>query len=397
MKTVTPLHLVHRSAGQCQSAQLTPNMSWRRRCQPGFITLDIALAITLSTVGIVATLYQVQTEITQIFAKATGQYLYALQTGVNRYVQTHYDTLASGNPMPQVTNPLEPTVAELRALKFLLPTFADNSPLGLSFTTQLKRENCPGLACSITGLIYSKHPYHDKEGALRIDLLSQARFSAGADAALSTPAHGDQLVGLDNKWRQANPLGDIPGTLAARVGVVAGNLTWQLAQFYKLDGSRQLSGSMNAAGQEIHNAKAVATELIKTNNILVQNRLTTHELQLTRFQEVGESCHEGHGAMAIARSGLLLTCQSGAWRSSASSIFKGWQGYPNSGCVHASGFLLATSHFNAHMAGYTSGVLRFEDSRRDKYGQGKNSALMPIMQGECFIIHGAERVWFMAL
>ncbi|BBO59932.1 hypothetical protein [Mycoavidus sp. B2-EB] len=395
MKTFTPHPFIHPSAGPRQRTQRVPNIGCR--CRHGFITLDVALAITLSTLGIVATFYKVQTEITQIFAKATGQYLYALQAGVNHYVQTHYDTLASGSPMPQVNNPLEPTVAELRALKFLLPTFADSSPLGLSFTTQLKRENCPGLACSITGLIYSKHPYHDKEGALRIDLLSQARLSAGADAALSTPAHGDQLVGLDHKWRQANPLGAVPGTLAARVGVVAGNLTWQLAQFYKLDGSRQLSGSMNAAGQEIRNAKVVATERIQADDILVQNQLITRKLQLTRFKEAGEECHEGHGAMAIDRSGFILTCQGGAWCSSTSRKFKGWQNYPYSGCVHDSGFLLATSHFNTHMTGYTSGVLRFEDSRRDKYGQGKNSALMPIMQGECFIIHGAEKVWFMAM
>jgi len=368
-----------------------------RKYQQGFVTLDIAFAITLSTISIVATIHKVQTEITQAFAKATGQYLHALQTGVNHYVQTHYDTLARSIPIPHVKNALEPTIAELRTLRFLLPTFADSSPLGLSFTTQLNLENCPGPLCLITGLIYSKQPYRDKEGVLRIDLLSQARFSAGADAALSTPAHGDQLIGFDNKWQQANPLGDVPGTLAARVGPLTGHLTWQLAQFYKLDGSRKLTGAMNADGHDIRNAQIVAAEHVVANDISIQNKLITHHLRLTNFKEAEESCDEGNGAIAIDRYGSLLICQNGVWRSSISKTFRGWQAFPASGCVQHNGFLLATSYFNAHMAGFTSGVLRFEDSRRDKYGQGKNSALMPIMQGECFAIHGAERVWFMAM
>ncbi|UAW64731.1 hypothetical protein KMZ15_03435 [Mycoavidus sp. HKI] len=388
----------HQHAGLSpKHAGRSPNLGWRRKCQRGFITIDIALAMTLSTISMVAAVYKVHTEIAQIFAKSTGQYLYTLQTGVNKYVQTHYDTLSNGEAITRIENSLEPTVAELRALKFLLPTFADTSPLGLSFATRLKPENCPGLACSITGLIYSKQTYRDQEGTLRIDLLSQARLAAGADAALSTAANGGQLVGLDNKWWQANPLGDVAGTLAARVGAVTGNLTWQLQQLYKLDGSRPLTGSMNAGGQDILHAKTMATEWMAANHAMVQKKLTTHNLQLTRLAQAGVSCDEGHGAIAIDSSGFLLTCQAGIWRSSSAQSFTGWQSLAASGCVQQNGLLLATSHFNTHMVGYTSGILRFEDYKRDKYGQGKNSALMPIMQGECFEIHGAERVWFMGM
>ncbi len=375
----------------------SPNLGWRKKCQRGFITIDIALAMTLSTISMVAAVYKVHTEIAQIFAKSTGQYLYILQTGVNHYVQTHYDALSNGEAITRIENSLEPTVAELRARKFLLPTFADTSPLGLSFATRLKPENCPGLACSITGLIYSKHPYRDQEGALRIDLLAQARLAAGADAALSTAANGSQLVGLDNKWWQANPLGDVAGTLAARVGAVAGNLTWQLKQLYKLDGSRPLTGSMNAGGQAILHAKTMATEWLAANHAMVQKKLTAHNLQLTRLAQAGASCDEGYGAMAIDRAGFLLICQAGIWRSASAQSFTGWQSLPASGCVQQNGLLLATSHYNTHMVGRTSGMVRFEDYKRDKYGQGKNSALMPIMQGECFEIQGAERVWFMGM
>ncbi|KAF9902005.1 hypothetical protein EC991_005415 [Linnemannia zychae] len=79
------------------------------------------------------------------------------------------------------------------------------------------------------------------------------------------------------------------------------------------------------------------------------------------------------------------------------SLFTGWQLVSVSGRADRDGFLLCTSRFNSDMIGHTSNEQRFYDSRRDKYGQGVNSTLMPIMENEMYNIQGAERVWFMGL
>ncbi|KAF9128807.1 hypothetical protein BGX30_014196 [Mortierella sp. GBA39] len=81
----------------------------------------------------------------------------------------------------------------------------------------------------------------------------------------------------------------------------------------------------------------------------------------------------------------------------SNTLFTGWQNLPASGHANRDGFLLCTSHFNSDMVGSTSGVQRFHDSRRDKYGQGVNSVLMSVMEGEAYNVQGAERVWFMGL
>ncbi|KAF9085405.1 hypothetical protein BGX29_001959 [Mortierella sp. GBA35] len=77
--------------------------------------------------------------------------------------------------------------------------------------------------------------------------------------------------------------------------------------------------------------------------------------------------------------------------------FSGWQSIDASGTADQDGFFLCTSGHNTDMIGYTSGVKRFFDSRRDKYGQGSNTALMPVMKEESYAIHGAQMVWFMGM
>ncbi|KAG0271437.1 hypothetical protein BGZ95_000754 [Linnemannia exigua] len=84
-------------------------------------------------------------------------------------------------------------------------------------------------------------------------------------------------------------------------------------------------------------------------------------------------------------------------KSTSKPVFDGWQYLPPSGRVDCDGFLLCTSRLNTDMNGYTSNVQRFSDSKRDKYGQGTNSVMMPIMENETYEIQGAERVWFMGL
>lgn len=63
----------HQHAGLSpKHAGRSPNLGWRRKCQRGFITIDIALAMTLSTISMVAAVYKVHTEIAQILQNRPG-------------------------------------------------------------------------------------------------------------------------------------------------------------------------------------------------------------------------------------------------------------------------------------------------------------------------------------
>ncbi|KAG0250838.1 hypothetical protein BG011_008048 [Mortierella polycephala] len=78
-------------------------------------------------------------------------------------------------------------------------------------------------------------------------------------------------------------------------------------------------------------------------------------------------------------------------------LFSGWRSLPIFGRVDRDGLLLCTSSCNTHMLGYTSDVLRSVDRGRGKSGQGTNTVLIPIMEGEDYNIQGAESVWFMGM
>lgn len=49
------------------------------------------------------------------------------------------------------------------------------------------------------------------------------------------------------------------------------------------------------------------------------------------------------------------------------------------------------------MVRFTSHVRCFSDSKLEKYEQGTNTVLIPVMEGESYDIQGAEKVRFMGL
>ncbi|KAK5827644.1 hypothetical protein F5H01DRAFT_409425 [Linnemannia elongata] len=153
--------------------------------------------------------------------------------------------------------------------------------------------------------------------------------------------------------------------------IAANNLTLWRATIYNNDGNMTCAVTMGSLGSktELNNPRTPLSEIFPESQSLDDN--TYIFVQRSREDHASE-----------ARSNTLFT---------------GWQNIPASGHADRDGFLLCNSHFNADMIGFTSGVQRFYDSRRDKYGQGNNSVLMPVMEGEEYNIQGAERVWFMGL
>ncbi|WP_176044689.1 hypothetical protein, partial [Paraburkholderia phenoliruptrix] len=181
---------------------------------------------------------------------ATGQWAVEYQGALNAYYSTNGQAIMAGQSVAGVASPYQPAVAELVNLGYLPSGFSSKAPNGQTFTSSVSQVSVGGTP-SLAGYVYSTTPYKDGTGAVRNDLAGLAMQAAGADAGMSTPGHAGQLIGTGNGWQTS--IAGIPvGTFAMRVGSYA-DMDAMLSQFYMLNGSRPLTGPMNANNNSMSN------------------------------------------------------------------------------------------------------------------------------------------------
>lgn len=242
-------------------------MSLRRRKlgQRGSMLIDTALALTVATIALTGQMAQTSEAIDESIAKATGQWAVEYQGGLNGYYSTNGQAIMANQGVAGVANPYAPTIPELVNLGYLPQGFGSKAPNGQVFTSNVTQV-CPGGNCTLAGYVYSTSPYKDGTGAVRNDLAGIAMQAAGADAGMTPPGQAGQLVGTGNGWQ--TPMAGVQvGTLAMRVGSYSATDAI-LSQFYMLNGSRALTGAMNANGNNINSV----------GNLSAQGKIATNGL-----------------------------------------------------------------------------------------------------------------------
>lgn len=227
-----------------------------RRRQKGSMLIDTALALTIATMTLSGQFANTTEAVDESLAKATGQWAVEYQGGINGYYSDYGQQIMAGQSVPGVASPYAPTVPELINLGYLPSGFNSTAPNGQTFSSTVSQV-CASGNCSLAGYVVSTTPYKDSSGAVRNDLAGIAMQAAGADGGMSTPGNAGKLIGTGNGWQ--TPMAGVPvGTFAMRVGSYAATDA-RLKQFYMLNGSRKLTGPMNANGNSIGNVSTLGT------------------------------------------------------------------------------------------------------------------------------------------
>lgn len=228
-----------------------------------FLT-EAALQLSVAAIGAAVMIHNTNSLIDDALATGTGQYMSNVASAVNTYVFDNMTVLAAspngpttinaGSVSATVASPLHPTVQDLINLKLLPVGFSDASPLGLSFRVDLVPTNCSaGLTnCTIPGSMYSTTAYRDAGGRIRTDQMASVVAAAGVDAGVSYAESPAVITGMAASWSAPNPLaGSQAGVLMMRVGNTS-LLAQSMNQFYKRDGSLNLTGPMDANNQAMN-------------------------------------------------------------------------------------------------------------------------------------------------
>jgi hypothetical protein len=230
------------------------------------LIIDATLAMAIGAIALVQADMQAVRTAQINTAVQTGQYMSGLQQAVNKYIAVNGDVLSGNggsltNPQGNaitIANPDAPTLAELQANGFLPTGYTTTNPSQLAFAVNITPTNCPGTGCSLPATVTSSQ--YLVNGQVRNDLLSYAVTAAGLDGGQSLAGNPGQYTSYGRTWTMPNGANKA-GQLMMRAGVLTTGYVDTLP-FYKLDGSRKLTGAMNANGQNITGANAVTANSV---------------------------------------------------------------------------------------------------------------------------------------
>ena len=249
---------------------------------------EATLGVALMTMALANSNMQAVRANERSTAIQTGQYMSGLQAGINKFIAGNGDQLSgrtatgyvdpNGAPIT-LANPTSPTIAELQKYGFLPMGYTTNNPSNLAFKITITPTNCPGVGCQLPALVESS-PYRDVQGNVRNDLLGFAVNAAGLDGGQSLPNNPGTYFSRGASWNLPNTYSGAAGALAMRAGSLTTGYVDTLP-FYKTDGSRALTGPMNANGNDVNNVATLATTTIKnvgdvaTNSVTASGRIAT--------------------------------------------------------------------------------------------------------------------------
>ncbi|WP_298150721.1 hypothetical protein [Flavobacterium sp.] len=289
----------------------------RKHRQQGYLMVELAITLVISAILLTQAFSKIIGDFEEMSGKAVGQYLIQLQGAINRYSIEHYTEIVSGAAIPGFAIALQPTVDELRTKNYLPPNFSSVSPLNLSYKTVLKVSGgpCPpATTCTISGMTFSTSAYKDISGVIRNDILASAVTTIGNDGAQALVGNNGNMTGVSAG--SCHALAADYGTQEGMVGICVGDNTGVgslLSQFYKLDGTRTLTGDMNAGNKNLNNVgdinqNATGTAALGTVNV-------SNSLSIMSTAAANSSCTPGEDGKLKQNttSPGLVICKNGTW------------------------------------------------------------------------------------
>lgn len=238
-----------------------------RRRQSGFGLIEVVLAISLLAVATSFFYRDVVVEgAVNKLTDAAGQHHKAYAIAHNRYLDAYRTELLNGLPIVGVANPYAPTWAELVALTMAPPSITAQSPAQFFYTSAIQRvpAACVPPACvDLTGRFWSTTPVTNGIGQPDVGRAAAIAMAAGTDGAHSDITNANLVRGVSGVWLgDVNPLGAVQAIVFGRFGF---GTAFDTSQFYLLNGSRALTGTMNANNQNIQNVQNLSTQGGATN------------------------------------------------------------------------------------------------------------------------------------
>lgn len=228
-----------------------------KRTQRGFSLISMAIAVIIAGLLAVAGFRALQYMQERNTAENLANGLVTSDKAVSTYATKYYSQLvnhqpicaASGNPC--VANTLAPTSAEFQSLGILPANFQSTAYTGghWKFQVSLTPAGCTPTTCDISWLSYLDTSPKNSSGKVDLPVVGDAAQASGLTAGFSTSNNPGTLYGLKGAWNAPNPVGPVPGILAASGSYNSS----ALAGFLLRNGTLPMTGNLDTGGNSIVN------------------------------------------------------------------------------------------------------------------------------------------------
>jgi hypothetical protein len=223
--------------------------------------IELLLSLAIAGFLIIGQTTEIQKITDKNRAVATAQYMTQLQAGINSCINQGF--IDGNTPAANYWTELQQTRPSPQ-VKCLNDSFSQKSPIGLTFTFTLAPAGCKADTC--TGHAYSTSPLVDFSGNPRTDVLAKIISNIGVDGGMSYAADGTRVIGYGNSYNEPNPAGNVKGTVTIKIGANSGLLAL-LSEYYRLDGTRKLTGDMDVNNHDIKNINNIDTNTITFDQV----------------------------------------------------------------------------------------------------------------------------------
>lgn len=208
-------------AGASRAARFARFGRIGRAAQRGVTLIELTVVTVISTIVAVLGAQELANRALSTTGEATSVYLNTLRGGVDNYLVENFVALSNGAPVAGYANPLQPTLAELRATGRLINRFPNFSPFNIPPSILIVPTGCPGLACRLDAYAWLQQPLVDAAGNPRTWLATEVRMNTlgGLSTDVITPTN------------LSGPTGVFPNPLGNQQGVVGVTTTLDTALF----------------------------------------------------------------------------------------------------------------------------------------------------------------------
>jgi hypothetical protein len=228
--------------------------------QDGYLLISLLVTVAIGAILAFNVVQNDTARFQSVRASTEAEYWRGGRALMNRYLDTYRSELLAATPITGIASPLAPTLTELRALALTDTSFGAQSPEGQTFvfSVQPMPLGCVPPAClELRARIWSTAQYTvAATGAPAIDFTREVAVAVGNDGANPSPGNTADLSGASGSWAEPNPL---PGSEALVVVRAGFGSEFDTSQFYKVNGSRKLTGNMDANNQQLNNVQRLLT------------------------------------------------------------------------------------------------------------------------------------------
>lgn len=311
-------------------ASLSSNACHR---QNGFFLPGLAIAVTVFSLILGAMLYRYAEDNARTMgderAKVVGSRLAAIDDAVKTYTTAYFTQIQrqeqiqrNGHTIP-ASRVRAPTTADLHSLGFLTerhatPIVYNGRSIGFEIQLSVPTTGCAVPNCNVTALTVSTQPMVELRDQNTADIrrATLAASMAGIGrAGITLPESPTVFVSIDNTQIGANPSGTV-----GLIAVTNGYDSKGFLEFARRDGSLPMTGDINMRDDSgtRHNIRNI--EDVETNTVTASGRLQTGEyLDLDGPIVIENTSCPKDGLVARGAGGLILSCQSGAWKKAISA------------------------------------------------------------------------------